>query len=135
MRYNTEKKNGILSFFKENCGKAFTVEELCDNILENGRGKSTVYRLVSAFVEEGVLQRITDARTRRVTYQYIRDGHCKEHLHLKCKGCGRLIHLDHIISEALGEKILCAEGFMLDNGALLYGTCSGCIAGAERSEI
>ena len=32
-----------------------------------------------------------DGKTRRVTYQYIKFGGCSEHLHLKCKECGKCV--------------------------------------------
>lgn len=128
MTYNTEKRTELLNFLKQQNGRALTVDEICDGILKDGRGKSTVYRLVSRLVDEGVLRRISDGRTRRVTYQYIYSGSCAEHLHLKCKSCGRLIHLDDVTSHILEKRIMKSEGFVLDDGALLYGRCESCAA-------
>lgn len=131
MTYNTDKRAELVSFF-ENCGeKEFTAAEICSNILNNGGGKSTVYRLISKLVDEGVLRRISDAKTRRVTYQYIHHGHCAEHLHLKCKDCGALIHLDDDTSHILEKEIFKSKGFALDDGALLYGRCDKCIYAHE----
>ncbi len=129
MIYNTEKRTELLDFLKLGEGRAFTIEEICAAILKDGRGKSTVYRLISKLVDEGEVRRIADGKTRHVTYQYIHSGHCAEHLHLKCKECGRLIHLDGKLSCALGERILKTEGFILDGGALLYGKCGNCTYG------
>lgn len=126
MTYKTEKRKEILQFLTSVNNPA-TIEEICDAILTDGSGKSTVYRLVSRLVDEGALRRIADAKTRRVTYQYISHGACSEHLHLKCKDCGRLIHLDNRTSSQLGEEILRTRGFSLDLGALLYGRCERCV--------
>ncbi len=126
MTYRTEKKEALLNFFRNAGDRTYTVEEICEQILIDGKGKSTVYRLVSALVESGALRRISDAKSRHVTYQYIRFGHCSEHLHLKCKECGELIHLDDDISHLFEEKILKLKGFALDDGALLYGRCNKC---------
>ena len=129
MIYNTEKRAELLDFLKHGDGRAFTVEEICAAILQDGKGKSTVYRLISKLVDEGEVRRIADGKTRHVTYQYIHSGHCAEHLHLKCKECGKLIHLDGELSCALERRILKTEGFTLDGGALLYGRCEECVYG------
>ena len=128
MTYNTEKRAELLNFLKNCNGRAMTVEEICCAILKDGKGRSTVYRLISQLVDEGSLRRISDGKTRRVTYQYIYSGSCAEHLHLKCKNCGRLIHLDDVTSHILEKRILKSERFALDEGALLYGICESCTA-------
>ena len=135
MKYNTDKKNEIIAFFERNGEDTFTIEELCSLILKDGQGKSTVYRIISGLVDEGTLRRIADVKTRRVSYQYIHKKECHEHLHLKCKDCGRLIHLDESISKTLGTKIFDSKGFVLDEGTLLYGRCEGCIKDTEGDRI
>ena len=134
MIYNTEKRAELLDFLSRTNGQAYSIEDICSAILKDGRGKSTVYRLISRLVDEGALRRISDGKTRRVTYQFIHTGHCSEHLHLKCKECGRLIHLDEEISHLLENRIMRAKGFMLDDGALLYGKCESCIFEKEAKE-
>ncbi|MBE6644641.1 MAG: hypothetical protein E7612_04585 [Ruminococcaceae bacterium] len=134
MIYNTEKRTKLLNFLKQNGVKAFTAEEICRAILDGESGKSTVYRLISRLVDDGCVRRISDAKTRRVTYQYIGIGSCREHLHLKCKDCGILIHLDGVTSHILEKRILKSEGFTLDVGALIYGRCEACagVLGGEK---
>lgn len=126
MTYNTEKKAEILELFSKGGGQAFSAEEICSAILNDGRGKSTVYRIISKLVDQGILRRISDGKTRHITYQYINTGGCSEHLHLKCNVCGKLIHLDEETSHTLGVSILKTEGFTIDEGALLYGRCESC---------
>jgi len=58
--------------------------------------------------------------------------HCHKHLHLKCKGCGRLIHLDEKISHEFEESVLNIGGFAIEEGTLLLGTCVECIGGSEK---
>ena len=126
MTYNTEKKADILALFAKDGAGAYSAEDICSAILKDGKGKSTVYRIISKLVDDGILTRISDAKTRHVTYQYVHSGTCAEHLHLKCKDCGKLIHLDHKTSDSLGSKILKDLGFTIDDGALLYGRCESC---------
>ena len=130
MTYNTERRTRILEFMKENADKSFTIEEICSGILHGEGGKSTVYRQVSSLYNEGLLRRISGEGARAPSYQYLdKSAHCDSHLHLKCKECGKLIHLDGELSCALERRILKTEGFTLDGGALLYGRCEGCVHG------
>ena len=131
MTYNTEKRAAILSFLEKNRNSAYTVDEIAATLSPDGSGKSTYYRLISRLVEEGVVKRIGDEKTRHTTYQYLGCDGCGEHLHLKCKECGRLIHLDHTTSHALEERIMQAGGFSIDEGAILFGRCQGCKEGAR----
>lgn len=125
MSYNTEKRNLLIEFFKANSQNSYTVEELCCHVLPDGRAKSTVYRIVSRLCEEGLLEKVLDSNTGLISYQYM-DGSCHRHLHLKCKDCGSLIHLDEKISHLLFEELYENHGFSLDGGAMLFGKCRLC---------
>ena len=126
MTYNTEKRTALIRFFSERSDEAFSLDEVCEAILTDGRGKSTVYRLVSELVGEGIVTRISDGRTRHCTYQYVGGEHCHTHLHLKCKGCGRLVHLDDKVSASFEKAVELVGGFHIDDGAFLFGTCRDC---------
>ena len=126
MTYNTEKRKELLSFLSAHHDKSYTIDEICDCILTGGSGKSTVYRQISKLVECGSVRKISDEKTRHVTYQYVGDEHCAFHLHLKCKECGTLIHLDSATSNLLEEKIKDIKGFAIEVGSLIYGVCENC---------
>lgn len=130
MGYTTGKKEKIMRLMRDNHGVSYSLEHICELVLDGDSGKSTVYRIVSELVADGCLRRICDERTRRVTYQYMGSEECHNHLHLKCKGCGRLIHLDDKISRELEDSVRSAGGFSIDEGALLLGTCLDCSGGA-----
>ena len=132
MTYNTEKRADILEFLSKSDGKPYTIDEICSRVLNEGQGKSTVYRLISKMVDEGKIRRISDGKTRKVTYQYIGAGRCRNHLHLKCNSCGGLIHLDDLTSHILESRIFTAEGFELDSGALIYGRCKSCLGNTKK---
>lgn len=127
MTYKTEKRTRIIEFLSTNRDKSFSIEEICLEILPDGKGKSTVYRQISSLVKEGRLRRTNESNSRRIVYQYIdENSHCEGHLHLKCKECGTLIHLSRTASEILEDNILKSAGFSLDIGALLFGVCDSC---------
>lgn len=125
MSYNTEKRNMLLGFLRENSQSSYTVEELCRHILPDGKAKSTLYRLVSRLCDEGLLKKVLDEPSGLISYQYM-DGGCHEHLHLKCKDCGKLIHLNKKTSHFLFDEIFHNENFELDGGEILFGRCGSC---------
>ncbi len=131
MTYNTAARTALIEFLKENSERAFTIEEICDAILCDGHGKSTVYRLASKLVDSACLRRISDGKSRKVTYQFVGGDGCSEHLHLKCSGCGKLIHLDAEISHALGDTLKKSRGFTLDEASLIFGKCKDCGVGGK----
>ena len=128
MTYKTGKRERIIDLLRTCGGRAYTLTEICAAVAEDGHGQSTVYRLVSELVDEGVLRRLSDGRTRHCTYQYVGGEHCREHLHLRCKGCGRLFHLDEETTLDVRERIRMA-GLLLDLGELLVGRCADCQLG------
>ena len=126
MKYTTGKRQRIIDFLAENCQNAYTLEEISSALTEDGKGKSTVYRIVSELVGEGKITRISDGRTRHCTYQYVGGETCHAHLHLKCKGCGRLVHLGEGESRRFERVLLDIGGFVIEEGTLLFGTCKEC---------
>ncbi|MBQ3016350.1 MAG: transcriptional repressor [Clostridia bacterium] len=129
MKYNTGKREQIIRFLRINSSRSFTLEEISEEITTDGHGRSTVYRIVSELVSEGKLRRLSDGKTRHCTYQYIGDDECSSHLHLKCRDCGRLIHLEDDISHEFAAALLSLDGFTLDAGAMLFGKCKDCKTG------
>ena len=126
MKYNTGKKEQILSFLLNNASSAFTLEEISSAIVPDGRGKSTVYRIVSELVESKDVKRISDGKTRHCTYQYIGADECFSHIHLKCRDCGKLIHLDENISQNFKNTLISYEGFSMEDGGIIFGKCVDC---------
>lgn len=132
MKYNTGKRERIIKFLRINSARSFTLEEISAEIVPSGNGKSTVYRIVSELVSEGKLKRLSDGKTRHCTYQYVGDEKCVSHLHLKCRDCGKLIHLCDEISKEFANALLSEDGFIIDAGAMLFGKCAEC--GKQSSE-
>ena len=126
MKYKTGKRELIIKFLRINSARAFTLEEISDEIASDGKGKSTVYRIVSELVSNGSVRRLSDGKTRHCTYQYIGDAECASHLHLKCRDCGKLIHLCDEISNEFASALLSLDGFTLEAGSMLFGKCANC---------
>lgn len=126
--YHTEKREAISRFLQENAQHSFSLEEICHAVCPDGKGKSTVYRLISRFILEGTVRKIADGHSRHNAYQWIGES-CHHHLHLKCTGCGKVIHLDHETSHAFEDTLLQSLSFLLDEEqTLLFGKCKSCAA-------
>lgn len=126
--YHTEKREALSRFLKENAQLSFSLEQICRAVCPDGKGKSTVYRLISRFTEEGTVRKIADGRSRHNSYQWIGEG-CQHHLHLKCTECGRVIHLDHETSHAFEDTLRATLSFLLDEEqTMLFGKCKSCSA-------
>lgn len=126
MHYRTAKREALIDFLRDAGDVAYTPEELCAQLCPQGRGRSTLYRQIAALTEDGLLRRITDGEGSRVTYQYVGGERCDEHLHLKCRECGALTHLEGGTHLLLREHLLDEAGFQLEDGAILFGLCRGC---------
>ncbi len=128
MGYNTEQKKMILLFFKTHPDEQFGADEIYENISFADCGKSTVYRLLQKMSEEGILRRYVKEDSRKALYQYA-DGHCAQHIHLRCVECGKVIHMDDSLSDALRDEIMRSNAFTLDEGAtVIPGKCGECRA-------
>ena len=130
-KYQTEQKKLLLAFLKAHSDRQFSAEELAQ-IFEGDEGapamgKSTVYRLVVQMTEEGMLRRFPKTEGRGWLYQYHQAHDCKGHLHLKCTGCGALLHLECGMGSELLSHIESTHQFKVDNTAsVLYGLCASC---------
>ena len=131
--YITEQKKTLLGFLKQHSECSFTVEELTDGIKKMKQsggiapGKSTVYRLMTRFVEEGTVKRFVRGHSRRFVYQIVSGERCNLHLHMKCMRCGKLFHLDESLTDELIEKVKKLYNFSVsESETVLFGKCAEC---------
>ncbi len=127
MEYNTEQKKAIVGLLRKNSDRQFTVGQIAQ-ALAGGVGVSTVYRRMPELVKSGAVMRF-DAPdgSHKSVYQAVVCEHCDAHLHMKCRDCGRLLHLDDAVSERVIEMIKRNSAFSVDGEeTVLYGICEGC---------
>lgn len=124
VEYNTHQKKLLANFLKLNCDRAYTIEEISNEIPV---GKSTIYRLISKFVENGIVKRFPGETGRTFLYQYISCEHCSAHLHMKCINCGKILHMDDSVSDNLLSNIMQGNDFSVDRSrTVLLGKCAHC---------
>lgn len=128
--YKTRQRTLILNCLKDNKDRHITAEEIHEYLLRSGEsvGMTTIYRNLDKLLKEGQLRRYELAQGQSACFQYVDgDGDCREHFHLKCEGCGRLIHLDCDDLSKLSEHIEKEHAFYLNSSkTVLYGLCADC---------
>lgn len=129
--YRTQQRNTLIAFFKSHPDRSFTIDEVVEALQAQAGmaapSRSTVYRTVSDLEADGTLQRRFLADKRRSAYQYRDKGACTAHLHLQCKRCNALTHLDSGVSDAIARLLQESGNLSLDmSGTVLVGGCAKC---------
>ncbi len=133
--YQTQQKKALADFLSRHAHQAALS---CDEVLfllsqekdcPVKPGKSTVYRLLSQMVKEGLVQRTVVAGKRQVRFRWVLPD-CSNHLHLKCTGCQKLIHLDAASSRLLKSTVEAADFFLDIEETIIVGRCKSCMEGA-----
>lgn len=127
--YNTKQKGAVERFLRSNSDRHFTVDSLLYELHSAGEnvGRTTVYRALERLVIEGNASKYVQASGESACYQYVGGNTCHEHFHLKCEGCGRLIHLECGQIDELGAHIEQDHGFKLNKfKTVFYGVCGEC---------
>ncbi len=136
--YQTIQKKELLQFLEKHSERAYTIDEMVsametDPACSTCPGKSTIYRLLPSLVEAGTVHRFSRENGRKASYQIVGGQSCHSHIHMKCTGCGRLLHMSDDASIALAEEIARKNRFAVDLAhTLLYGTCEGCLASGKE---
>lgn len=108
------------------CEDHLTVEELFQKVREAGPGvgRPTVFRTLKLLVEAGL------ARTLRLDDRAVRYEHSyrhRNHGHLVCEECGRIIETVDGAIESLQDRLCGREGFAPRyNRFKIFGTCAEC---------
>ena len=121
--YRTRQRDGILRFFTEHPDRCFTARDLVGQV---DAGEATIFRTLAALTEEGKLKKFTGGSGESAYYQFNNAG-CDLHLHLKCRGCGKLFHMDCAFMQEILAHFRNEHGFSVDCGqTVIYGLCGDC---------
>ena len=138
--YRTAGREKLLRFLHGHPDKQYTADELAFELnrppeSESDRcksSKSTLYRHLSELCDEGTVRKYRSDTQSAYVYQYVGQGDCCRHFHLKCVACERLVHLDCSVSRELLNHIKSDHHFQVDSGrSILYGLCEICAASRQ----
>ena len=134
--YSTVCHKKITEYLSENKDKVVTVNDIDCYLEEQGTkvNSSTIYRYLNRLSDEGLVMKYVAKKGEMSSFQYTGDKvrNCREHIHLRCVRCGKIIHLDCEFMEELSNHIMEHHGFKLQcESSVLYGVCEEC----RRKEI
>ncbi|MCH5190530.1 MAG: transcriptional repressor [Oscillospiraceae bacterium] len=135
MGYETKQSRLVLDFLKENADRHYSAEEVYFALVGCGGhiGRTTVYRQLDKLVDDGRARKFSAGDNNASCYQFCNPDVCHNHYHLKCSGCGKLIHTECDFLDKLSSHILNEHRFIVDSSqTVLYGLCRDC---QERTEI
>ena len=128
--YLTKRREQILRFLAANEDREVGVNEINDFLATQSlqANVSTIYRYLNRLVVRGAVIKTVHGRNGQATFQYIEGKRgCCSHLHLKCRKCGRILHLDCVYMKDVLKHIKSDHGFVVDcPNSFLTGLCRGC---------
>ena len=127
--YQTKGKQRMEAYMKMHAGTAFTAQDLYNYLIANDEkvNLTTVYRNLDKMAEKGILMKYKNPDEGAAKYQYGGNGNCKEHIHMKCNGCGKIYHMECGFMDEIAQHLMKHHGFMLDcAGSMLNGFCEQC---------
>lgn len=130
--YKTKQRQEILNCILELGGEHFTASDIVARLNSRGNeiGQATVYRMIDHLAETGKLRKYVIDGTTAACYQLVGTEYeksCREHFHLKCVGCGKLIHVECEELSRIAEHMQEEHGFSVDSSkTVFYGVCGDC---------
>jgi len=129
-QYKTKQSEAILSYIASSPDAHVTAKQIVAHFENCGTsiGLTTVYRHLDKLAGSGkVRQYVTDG-TSCAYYQYVSEAtDTPEHFHLKCDGCGELLHLDCAEVSELQQHINNEHSFQINPmKTVFYGKCQTC---------
>lgn len=128
--YSTKARVAVLNCFENLGDGTVSAAELISRLHKDGVSvnPATVYRCLNRLCAEKLLLKFTEEATQKAVYRFVGSGGgCDEHIHIKCKLCGRVLHLDCGLMREIREHLATDHGFELCcDGSVLYGICDEC---------
>jgi len=129
--YKTKAKDALLGFFRENKDKRLTANDAYNHMIEEGNivNLATIYRNLDKMVETSQLLRTKNVSDGSCFYQYNEQKvHCEAHLHMQCKMCGKVLHMNDEFMCEFYKYVEKDKGFKLDcKESNLVGICKDCV--------
>lgn len=128
--YNTKARRYILEYLSSKRDITVSAMDILSFLNQKGENISltTVYRYLNRLTDEKTVIKFSEDGSNKSVYQFSGgDNTCTEHLHIQCRKCGKLIHLECEFLSEIEEHIKEEHGFSIDySGSILYGLCDNC---------
>lgn len=129
-KYHTKISQVMEQYIKEQAEKSFCASEVY-SYMKNQEipvNLATIYRNLDRLTERNILIKFKTANSDSYMYRIAREtSNCHEHLHMQCKICGRIIHLEESFSEEIIHYLVEHYGFELEcDNSFFSGICEKC---------
>ena len=128
--YKTNSRTRIMEYLQLNKDRTVSAADIESHLTDenNPVNKTTIYRYLDKLEADGNIIKYASEKGDKTTYQYVEREHkCDEHLHLKCTGCGAIIHLDCVFMDEIAEHVKKDHGFRIQcKNSVVYGLCDRC---------
>lgn len=134
MAYKTEQRNKMYELLRSNPHKFFTAKEIAEILAPYDVSLSAIYRNLAELTETGLVKKSVKKNGREALHRYVNNDVCKDEIHMTCIKCGKIFHMDHLVSEYIQKNLGIIQGFELDKlKTVIYGTCRECIDAEKQS--
>lgn len=129
--YSTVSHTKIMKYLCDNYDRLITVNDI-ENFLKSENievNVSTIYRFLNKLSDSGEVMKYVARKGEMSSFQYVGNArrNCREHIHLHCVKCDRIIHLECEFMEEISNHIMNHHGFRLQcESSVLYGVCKEC---------
>ncbi len=124
-QYQTKQRKELLDYLAFHSDEQISARRIARDLPHVSL--SAVYRNLALLEREGKISRCTNADGRETSYRFVPGEACRGHMHLSCRRCGHLYHLNDEKSKLLIESIKASEAFSVDPAdTVLYGVCARC---------
>lgn len=126
--YNTVQRKSVLAFLEANIRKAFTVKEIAEGIrsdsaIDYDPSESTVYRIMSDLVKNGVVHRNINQNRE---YQYRLSNGNSSRISVQCKICGKVQHIDEKVCCEIIDELERNSSIETNRDIEILGICDKC---------
>ncbi|MCI8967338.1 MAG: transcriptional repressor [Lachnospiraceae bacterium] len=137
-KYHTKSRDAIMTYLDMHREHSFSAYDVNAYMRENGIqvNLTTIYRNLDKLTESGVIMKYKTAGDECCRYQCARPhAQCHEHIHMQCRACGKILHLECGFMEEIVRHLYEHHRFALEcAGSVLMGVCAECRTKMNDSE-
>lgn len=129
-KYNSKGSQLIEAFLEKQKDYSFCVGDVWEYIQEKGENinTTTIYRNLERLEKEGRLITYKSTTSDSTMYQHVAEHqNCHKHLHMRCRECGKIYHLEGELVDQFSKQITEVYGFVLEpQASSVIGLCLNC---------
>lgn len=130
--YQTRCRTSIIEYCEAHQEQRFSASDINEYLKEKGDviNLATIYRNLDKMMESGNLIKYKSAEDDRALYQYVKpESDCGHHLHMQCRKCSKIIHMECDFMDEFSKSVEKAYGFNIEcKNSLITGICEECKA-------